>query len=100
MFYIRYRKRKTGAENNKQEIKALWAAPVDGKQKYISEGGNVNVNQTDDNQTDNIFILENNDNNDPEVRKSFMPDELNSLTLVRQEIQLTNLSNSNTKSST
>ncbi|KXN65822.1 hypothetical protein CONCODRAFT_12486 [Conidiobolus coronatus NRRL 28638] len=99
IFYICYRKRKISAKSNKQEIKALWAAPVDGEQRYISEGGNVNLNQAND-QMHNIFTLENNDNNDPEIRKSFMPDELNTLTLVRQELQLTNLSNSNTKSST
>ncbi|KXN64907.1 hypothetical protein CONCODRAFT_80899 [Conidiobolus coronatus NRRL 28638] len=102
IFYIRYRKRKTSAINNKQEIKALWAVPEDEKQKYITEGGIVNVNQVDSNQTDDIFTLENSDNNDPEIRKSFMPDESNTLTLVRQKLQLTDLSssNSNTKSST
>jgi hypothetical protein len=99
MLYIRFRKRKAGAVNNKHEIKALWAAPEDEKQKYISEGGIVNVNQTNNSQTEDIFTLEINDN-DPEVRKSFMPDELNGLTLVREELQLINQSKSSTKSST
>jgi hypothetical protein len=99
ILYVRYRKRKTGARNNKQEIKALWAVPENQNQKYISEGGIVNVNQTNSNQSDDIFTLEINDN-DSEIRKSFMSDELNGLTLARQELQLINISKSSTKSST
>jgi hypothetical protein len=81
-FYIRHRKWKTGARNNKHEINALWVPQVDGKQKYISERGIVNINQTND-QIDHIFTLEIADNNRSEIRKSFMPDQLNSLKLAR-----------------
>jgi hypothetical protein len=81
IFCIRYRKRKTNHRSNKREINAIWAAPVDGKQNYISEKGIVNVNQTND-QIDHIFTLEIADNNGSEIGKNFMSDTLNSLTLV------------------
>ncbi|KXN65823.1 hypothetical protein CONCODRAFT_12487 [Conidiobolus coronatus NRRL 28638] len=88
IFIIRYRKNKSKHENNNQ-IKPLWAAPVNGKYRYISRGEIF-----DDGQTGEVFSLENAENLDcSEARSSFMQEDLNSLALIRRELDQKTSSN-------
>ncbi|KXN65824.1 hypothetical protein CONCODRAFT_12488 [Conidiobolus coronatus NRRL 28638] len=91
IFIIRYRKNKSKHENNNQ-INPLWAAPVNQKHRY-TPGGEI----FDDGQTGELFSLENAENLDcSKARSSFMQEDLNSLTLVKQELDKKIASNNST----
>jgi hypothetical protein len=90
IFIIRYRKNKLKRTNDDQ-INPMWAAPVNGKRRFITRGETF-----DERQAGEIFSLENNENLDSsKARSGFMDDDLNDLTLVRRELDQKIISNTN-----